>query len=73
MDQNSTDRLRIECPERALEFGHFEKLSQPAQPRELSFLGIEHGSRGPKGQESLAQGLPWVFVLSREALKGHPL
>jgi hypothetical protein len=27
----------------------------------------------PKGQESLAQGLPWVFGLSPEALKGRPL
>jgi hypothetical protein len=28
---------------------------------------------GPKGQENLAQGLPWVLGLSREALKGRPL
>ena len=25
---------------------------------------------GPKGQESLAQGLPWVLGLSPKALKG---
>ena len=31
------------------------------------------GVFGPKGQESLAQGLPWVLGLSREALKGRPL
>jgi hypothetical protein len=24
----------------------------------------------PKGQESLAQGLPWVLVLQRHTLKG---
>jgi hypothetical protein len=28
---------------------------------------------GPTGQESLAQGLPWVLVYEREALKGRPL
>jgi hypothetical protein len=28
---------------------------------------------GPKGQESIAQGLPWVFGLSPEALKGRLL
>jgi hypothetical protein len=30
-------------------------------------------SYGPKGQENLAQGLPWVLGLSREALKGRTL
>ena len=58
---------------RGLEFGHFGELRRPARPRELNFLGVKRGSRGPKGQESLAQGLPWVFGLSREALKGRPL
>jgi hypothetical protein len=28
---------------------------------------------GPKGHENLAQGSPWVLVLSPEALKGRPL
>jgi hypothetical protein len=28
---------------------------------------------GPTGQESLAQGLPWVFGYKPEALKGRPL
>jgi hypothetical protein len=31
------------------------------------------GFRGPKGLENLAQGLPWVFGLMPEALKGRPL
>jgi hypothetical protein len=41
-----------------LKFGQFGELSRPARPRELSFLGVERGSRGPKGQESLAEGSP---------------
>jgi hypothetical protein len=40
------------------------------------FGGIGSGLNrvfGPKGQESIAQGLPWVLGLSPEALKGRPL
>jgi hypothetical protein len=42
------------------------------------FLGSSGGEEpseifGPKGQESIAQGLPWVLVFYRPALKGSPL
>jgi hypothetical protein len=56
-----------------MDFGHFKELRSRARPRELSLLGVGPGSRSPKGQESLAQGLPWVLGLSPEALKGRPL
>jgi hypothetical protein len=28
----------------------------------IVYGSVEGGSRGPKGQDSLAQGLPWVLV-----------
>ena len=41
-------------------------------------LGVERDSQrpkgpAPKGLKNLAQGLPWVFGLRLEALKGRPL
>ena len=41
-------------------------------------LAVERGSCGPKGLapkglKNLAQGLPWVFGLMPEALKGRPV
>jgi hypothetical protein len=41
--------------------------------RRIGERGISRRDFGPKGHESLAQGLPWVSGLSPEALKGHPL
>ena len=51
----------------------FRRAKIPGRPRELNLPGVERGSGGPKGQESLAQGLPWVLGLLVEALKGRPL
>jgi hypothetical protein len=62
-----------ECTAQALEFGHFRQAIAPARQRKLSLLTIERGSCGPKGQKSLAQGLPWVLGLPAIALKGRPL
>jgi hypothetical protein len=61
-----------------LEFGHFREQKPTARPEELGLLGVERGSPGPKGPapkglKNLAQGLPWVFGLRLEALKGRPL
>ena len=60
---------RLEAGAWTLEFGHFGELRRP-RDQELGFLGVERGSGGPKGQENLAQDLPWVLGLSGEALKG---
>jgi len=67
---------RHEVP--GLEFGHFKEQKPTARPEELGLLGVERGSPGPKGPapkglKNLAQGLPWVFGLRLEALKGRPL
>jgi hypothetical protein len=61
-----------------LEFGHFRDQKPTARPKELGLLGVERGSPGPKGPapkglKNLAHGLPCVFGLSLEALKGCPL
>ena len=60
-----------------LELGHF-RAKLTARLGELSLLGVERDSSGPKrpapkGLENLAQGLPWVFGLMPQALKGRPL
>jgi hypothetical protein len=39
----------------------------------MRLLAVKCASCGPRGQESLAQGLPWVFGLSPEVLKGRSL
>jgi hypothetical protein len=51
----------------------FQRAKTPGASKRLTLLGFERDSSGPKGQEGLAQGLPWVFGLSPEALKGRPL
>jgi hypothetical protein len=37
-----------------------------------SLLGVERGSGGPKGQENLAQGLPWVSQKKMLSPEGAP-
>jgi len=61
-----------------LEFGHFREQNSRHDPGELGLLGVERDSPGPKGPapkglKNSAQGLPWVFGLMPEALKGRPL
>jgi hypothetical protein len=66
--EGSTIVARHEVPG-LLQFGHFGELRRRPPPRELSFLGVERGSRGPcpEGAIGLSPGFqPWEPYLPCE-------